>query len=132
MSDIDITDRPDLWREGDMASYKYEGHPCSGPLWKTLVGAWASGGASVRWNNSSIPNDITDLRVTRPAPVLPTENGAVIRWRYGSGAQCIIELDNNRWFMSGGSSYSPESMLNLIGQSPIEIATWVPFDGTVK
>jgi hypothetical protein len=95
MSDIDITSTPDLWCEGDMASFKHTGHPSSGPIWWRPKVGWISGGTTIRWDDGKTPDWITDLRVTRPAPKERTMSTDATKLCRHSGLSLVGESARN-------------------------------------
>ena len=74
MSVIEIKDCDDL-RVGDIATFTYQGHEFTGPLWTEGDRSLYVGAALVRYDHG-YPYDF--VRATREVPDLPTEPGAVI------------------------------------------------------
>lgn len=74
---MDITNREDL-RVGDIATFAYDGHKFTGPLWERSTGTLLIGDSTVRAINGLWLAGHTFVRATRPAPSLPTEPGSVI------------------------------------------------------
>ena len=77
MSVIEIKDREDL-RVGDIATFAYDGHELTGPLWTEGGGSLYIGAALFRFSDGRWFDPYEFVRATREVPDLPTEMGAVI------------------------------------------------------
>lgn len=79
---MEITNKDDL-RVGDTATFTYDGHEFTGPLWEREKGTLFIGSEGVlyeHWSTGEIrwSNYYEFVSGTREAPALPTEPGAVI------------------------------------------------------
>lgn len=74
---MEITNREDL-RAGDIATFTYNGHEFTGPLWGRGEWSLIIGSTSVRHGDGAWNDYFTFVRATREMPPLPTEPGSVI------------------------------------------------------
>lgn len=74
---MEITSRVDL-RVGDIATFTYQGHEFTGPLWNGIRDDLTLGDTLVRFPMGTWSHYFEFVRATRPAPSLPTEPGSVI------------------------------------------------------
>ena len=74
---MEITSRVDL-RVGDIATFTYQGHEFTGPLWTEGDGSLYVGAALFRFSDGCWFDPYEFVRATREAPALPTEPGSVI------------------------------------------------------
>lgn len=77
MTIIEIKDRESL-RAGDIATFAYQGHEFTGPMWGRGERSLLIGSTSVRHGDGAWNDYFAFVRATREMPPLPTEPGAVI------------------------------------------------------
>ena len=74
---MEITNRDDL-RVGDIATFTYQGHEVTGPLWTEGDRSLYVGAALFRFSDGCWFDQYELVRATREVPDLPAEPGSVI------------------------------------------------------
>lgn len=124
MSAIEITNRDDL-RVGDVATFTYQGHEFTGPLWNGTRDDLALGDTLVRFPMGTWSHYFEFVRATREVPDQPTEPGAVILVSECRGERLdppvLAVLDSDGTWITFGHAIATYDWHN-----PEHITAWKP------
>lgn len=124
MTIIEIKDRESL-RVGDIATFAYDGHEFTGPLWTEGGGTLFIGDAHVRYSTGDFFGNFEFVRATREAPPLPTEPGAVILVTECRGERVdepvLVVLDGEGDWRTFGRTFG-----GCMWHLPRHITEWTP------